>query len=430
MPTQKLTKRAVDGAAPGPVRYTLFDTEISGFGLRVSPSGEKSWVYMYRAGEGGRRAAKRRITLGSSKRFTAEEARREVERLRARVSMGADPQDVKTKQRDALTVSELASLFLSEHVEAKRKAGTRLSYEGVIRLWVVPTLGAKKAKDVRRADVARLHFQMKDKPAQANRTVAIIGSMFGFAFRRGLVDGDQNPARGVEKYREEHRERYLSIEELERLGAAIRNAETVGIPWDIDPEKQTKHLRKANRETVIGEHAAAALRLLIFTGARLREILHLKWEHVDFERGLLLLPDSKTGKKTIVLNAPALAVLSALSRVGGFVIAGDAAGTDHEKPRADLKRPWAVVTRHADLEGLRLHDLRHNFAALGAGGGMGLPIIGKLLGHAHPQTTARYAHLDADPLRKASNTIGATLAAAMGERATETPPILAFPARS
>jgi integrase len=360
-------------------------------------------------------AAKKRVTLGSVKRFTAEQARTEVEKLRSRVNMGEDPQDQKAKRRQALTVVELADMFLAEHVGAKRKAGTKTSYDGVIRAWVVPTLGAKKAKDVKRSDVARLHFVMRDTPAQANRTVAIIGSMFGFAFRRGLVEYEQNPARGIDKYKEEHRERFLSTEELERLGAAIRDAETVGVPWQIDPGKKTKHLRKDKRETVIGEHAAASLRLLIFTGARLREILHLKWEHVDLERGLLLLPDSKTGKKTIVLNAPSLAVLSGLSRVGAYVIAGDSFGTEDEKPRADLKRPWAVVTRHAGLEGLRLHDLRHNFAAFGAGVGMGLPIIGKLLGHSQPQTTARYAHLDADPLRKASNSIGATIAAAMGE---------------
>jgi integrase len=419
MPTQKLTKRAVDAALPGPVRYVIFDTEIHGFGLRVSPSGEKSWIYMYRAGEGGRRAAKRRVTLGSSRRFTAEEARGEVEKLRSRVNMGADPQEQKARQRQSLTVAELASVFLAEHVEVKRKIGTKTSYDGVIRTWVLPSLGSKKAKDVRRADVARLHFGMKDRPAQANRTVAIIGSMFSFALKRGLIDNDQNPARGIDKYRQEGRERFLSAQELERLGAAIRVAERVGVPWQIDATKQTKHLRKEKRETIIGEHAAAALRLLIFTGARLREILHLEWDHVDFDRGLLLLPDSKTGKKTIVLNAPALLVLEGLTRVGAFVVAGDSAGTDHEKPRADLKRPWAVVTRHAGLEGLRIHDLRHNFAAFGAGGGMGLPIIGKLLGHSQPQTTARYAHLDADPLRRASDAIGATIAAAMGELAPD-----------
>jgi hypothetical protein len=194
------------------------------------------------------------------------------------------------------------------------------------------------------------------------------------------------------------------------LNTERKRASTV--PWTINKNTRTsKHIPKENRQTIIGPHAAGAIRLLLFTGCRLREILHLKWEHVDFERGLLFLPESKTGKKTIVLNAPALAVLNALPHVGSFVIAG----YGEDKPRTDLKRPWAMVTKYAKLEGLRIHDLRHSFASFGAGGGMGLPIVGKLLGHTNATTTARYAHLDADPLRRASERIGSTIAAAMGE---------------
>ena len=150
--------------------------------------------------------------------------------------------------------------------------------------------------------------------------------------------------------------------------------------------------------------------MLILTGARLREILHAKWEHVDFERGILFLSDSKTGKKPVYLSAAALAILSALPRIEGnpHIIAGMKGG-----PRADLKRPWAAVTRAAGLDGLRIHDLRHSFASVGAGASLGLPIIGKLLGHSQAATTHRYAHLDADPLRRAVETIGATIAAAM-----------------
>jgi hypothetical protein len=173
--------------------------------------------------------------------------------------------------------------------------------------------------------------------------------------------------------------------------------------------------KEENRRTVIGPHAAAAMRLLILTGARLREILHLRWEHVDFERGLLLLPDSKTGKKAIVLNAPALDVLANVPRLGAYVIAGQSAGTEEESPRHDLKRPWQAVAKRAGLDGVRIHDLRHTHASIGAGAGLGLPIIGKLLGHAQASTTARYAHLDADPLRRASDRIGSHIAAAMGD---------------
>jgi integrase len=412
----KLTKRAVDTAKPRPARYTIFDSAIPGFGLRVFPSGEKSWIFEYRPNEGGRRSPKRRATIGKASDFTPDQARRLADGMRSAVKTGKDPQGDKAKQRDALTVDDLAKMFLADHVGAKRRSTTKAHYEDVLRRLVLPKLGARKAKDVTRSEVARLHLSHIDTPFQANRIVAIVGSMYGFGGRHGLVPEGVNPARGVERFKEEPRERLLSTRELECLGAAIREAETTGIPWKIDVSKKAKHLPKTGRETVIGEHAAAAIRLLIFTGARLREILHLKWEHVDFDRGLLLLPESKTGKKTIVLNAPALSVLAGLTQVGRYVIAGDSAGAQDERPRADLKRPWTLISRRAGLEDVRLHDLRHNFAAFGAGGGMGLPIIGKLLGHTQPQTTARYAHLDADPLRKAADTIGATIAAAMGER--------------
>jgi integrase len=155
--------------------------------------------------------------------------------------------------------------------------------------------------------------------------------------------------------------------------------------------------------------AGAAVRLLLFTGCRLREILNLKWEYVDLERGVLFLPDSKSGRKTVILNAPAMMVLNELERVSPFVVPGDKL----ESPRADLKRPWQAITMRAGLTGLRLHDLRHTYASFGAGGGLGLPIIGRLLGHSQASTTARYAHLDNDPLRRASEAIAGRISAAL-----------------
>ncbi len=247
--------------------------------------------------------------------------------------------------------------------------------------------------------------------------LAVVGSLYAFAAKRKILPVGFNPAGGIEQFPEKGRERFLTADELIRLGAAVREGETVGLPYDIDETKPTaKHAPKeARRRTKIGPYAAAAVRLLILTGARLREILNLKWKHVDFERGLLLLADSKTGKKAIVLNAPALDILANLPRVGAYVIAGQAAGSDQDRPRSDLNRPWRAIVKRAGLTGLRLHDLRHTHASVGAGLGLGLPIIGKLLGHTQPSTTARYAHLDADPLRRASEHIGSHLAAAMGD---------------
>jgi len=185
----------------------------------------------------------------------------------------------------------------------------------------------------------------------------------------------------------------------------------VGLPWNVNEAKsKAKHLPgREHRFTKFSPFTAAALRLLLFTGCRLREILHLRWEHVDLERGLIFLPDSKSGRKTVILNAPAMAILGALERVGPYVVSGD----DPQKPRADLKRPWEAVVKCAGLDGVRLHDLRHTYASFGAGGGFGLPIIGKLLGHTQASTTQRYAHLDADPLRRASDAIGGRIAAAL-----------------
>jgi integrase len=249
---------------------------------------------------------------------------------------------------------------------------------------------------------------MKAIPAMANRALALLSHVLNVAAQRGERPDTPNPCRRIRKFKEERHQRFLSGDELARLGAALVEGETVGIPAP----------KEANRRHFIGASAAAAIRLLLFTGARLREILHLRWEHVDIERGLLLLPDSKTGKKTIVLNAPALEILSAIERASDYVIAG----ADPTKPRADLKRPWSIVAKRAGLSDVRLHDLRHTFASVGASASLGLPIVGKLLGHTQSATTERYAHLDSDPLRRASNSIGEHIAAALkGKRAEVIP---------
>ena len=187
--------------------------------------------------------------------------------------------------------------------------------------------------------------------------------MSGPCAKRLLPEG-RNPARRIEKFREHHRERFLSRDEFARLGAALREAETVGIPYEVDETRPTaKHAPKPeNRRVVVVPDAVAAIRLLMLTGCRLREILNLRWREVDFERGLLLLEDLKTGRKPVMLGVAAISILTVLPRVGEYVFLG--AGGD--KPRSDLKRPWSLVTRHAGLEGLRLHDLRHSYASVSA----------------------------------------------------------------
>jgi integrase len=407
---QRITKRVVDGLKPRAREFAVWDSKLPGFGVRVRPTGAMSYIVVYRAGS-GRGAPVRRYTIANVGKATPETARRRAKGILGAVANGHDPAGEKATARGTLTISELASRFMAEHVEQKRKPGTAIFYRHLLDKIIRPELGATKADKLTRAQVARLHGSLKKTPFQANRVLAVIGSMYAFAGRSGIVPEGTNPSRRIDKFKEHRRERFLTGEELERLGSAIREAETKGIPWDIDEAKpKAKHLPKAkSRFTKIGPFAAAAIRLLLLTGCRLREILHLKWEQVDLERGLLFLADSKTGRKTIVLNAPALAVLANLDRISSYVVPGD----DPEKPRADMKRPWEAVARRAGLEGVRLHDLRHTYASFGAGGGLGLPIIGKLLGHTQASTTQRYAHLDADPLRRASEAIGGRIAAAL-----------------
>jgi integrase len=409
MPIQRITKRTVAALQSGSAEFTIWDQTVTGFGVRVRPTGAKSYVVVYRAGA-GRGAPVRRYTIGAINKIAPEQARERAKAILGSVAHGHDPANDKAAERQTPTVSELAERFMADHVKAKRKNRTADFYQDILNRIVKPAVGSTKADKLSRLQVSRLHSSLANTPFQANRVLAVVGSMYAFAGAAGFLPEGTNPARGIEKYKENRRERFLTGEELERLGSTIREAETVGIPWAVNESKpNAKHVPKAERFTRIGSSAAAALRLLLFTGCRLREILHLQWEHVDLERDCLFLPDSKSGQKTVILNAPALSVLNTLERVGPYVIPGD----DPKKPRSDLKRPWNAITKRAGLAGVRVHDLRHTYASFGAGSGLGLPIIGRLLGHTQPATTARYAHLDNDPLRRASEAIAGHIAAAL-----------------
>lgn len=408
----QITKRLVDSLKPRPDEYFVWDGSLSGFGVRVQSTGAMSYVVKYRAGS-GRSAPTRRLTLAKVGTIPPDEARTLAKKTLGSVAHGADPAAQRAADKRASTLGEVAEQFLTEHVKTKCSASSAKSYRDLLERLAIPDLGKRKAEKITTAEIHRLHTKHRRSPYQANRLLRVLSSLFSFAAKAHVVPVGFNPCRGIGHFPEEGRERYLTTLELAQIGEAIREAETVGLPYSVDETKPTaRHAPKeGNRRTVIGLHAAAALRLLIFTGARLREVLHLKWEHIDFERGLLLLPVSKTGKKTIVLNAPALAILNGLPRAGDFVITG----ASIDKPRSDLKKPWKAVAARAGLSGVRIHDLRHTHASVGAGAGLGLPIIGKLLGHTQSATTQRYAHLDNDPLKKASEHIGSRLAAAMGE---------------
>ena len=412
---------------PAAKTYAVYDDALKGFGCRVMPSGAKSWIVEYRPGGGGRNVPKSRLSLGGVGTLTLDEARRAARDLLATVRLGGDPAGERSKQRQVPTFAEFADRYLKEEAETKLKPRTVANYRTYLRNHAVPRLGTIKLNKISTNDISKLHREVgRDRAVTANRVIEAIGSLYRYASACGLVQKGTNPSAGIQAYRESGRERYLTTDELTRFGEALREAETTGIEWQIDRAvPSAKHIPKKVQRTILSQPATGALRLLLFTGCRLREILHLRWADIDFERGVLLLPDSKTGRRYVILNAPALAVLTGLPRIGEYVIAGE----NPNKPRADLKGPWRAISRRAGLVGVRLHDLRHTHASIGAGAGLGLPVIGKLLGHATPTTTSRYAHLDNDPLRRASEQIGARLSAAVSESRTANNLVQINPAR-
>jgi integrase len=415
-PPTNLGRREVTALLNRPERAgkaeTFFDAKLRGFGLRFHKSGAASWIVEYRVGAGGQGVAKKRVVLGHPDTLQPEEARAAAKTMLARIELGADPAAERAEARRAETVSDLIDAYLKEHVRTKRKASTARSFESIANVHIRPAIGTRKANGIKRADVSKMHGKIGEtQPEMANRAISFLSAVYAWAAKNGALREDYpNPACGIERFPESGRERYLTAAEFARLGDALKLAETTGIPWTPDPQKKTKHAPTAeNRNVVFDPWAIAAIRLLVFTGCRLREVLKLKWSEVDLERGLLFLGDSKTGRKTVVLGAPALEILTSLARVGDYVIAA----ADPKAHRADLNRPWARISAHAGLTDVRLHDLRHSFASVGAGGGLGLPIIGRLLGHANVSTTQRYAHLADDPLRRAADAISRSIEAQM-----------------
>ncbi|HVZ99143.1 MAG TPA: site-specific integrase [Caulobacterales bacterium] len=436
MPTIKLGRRelkALMDAPPGKAA-TFFDEGMPGFGVRFSPGGGASYVLHYRPKPGGRSTPKQLFTIGPVGDMTLEAARKEAGDLKAGIRIakpgeGADPAKERTAARKAETLYELVRAYLDKHVKAKRKASTLELYEGYLRNWIAPrqdkddhespfeagALGAKKAIAVSRREVAKLHRDIGETHKRtANAVVTLIASAYTWGAKNDEISADHaNPAKGIERFKEESRERFLSDEEWERLGETLVLAETVGLPRDEPkPGPKAKHAPKKN--LMVDKHAVACIHLLALTGCRLREILNLEWAHVDFERKTLFLPDSKTGKKPIPLSASALAVLADLQPTNyRYVIAGDTAGLEDERPRADLHRPWKRITRHAKLDGLRIHDLRHSFASNAVSSGKSLLSVGKLLGHKDLRTTQKYAHLADDPVRRDGDANAADIQAKM-----------------
>ena len=381
----KLTKRAIEGLQGNGTRYEVRDDDLKGFVVRVGVSGERSFYFVYRAGK-GRAAPLKRLRLGAFPTMTVEQAREIAKQKAAQVALGEDPAEQVKEGKTAPTIKAALAVFFEQH-DTKIKASTSEAYHRIAVQYVIPNIGSLKVAAVQYRHVAALHCAMKETPYQANRAAALLSKFFGWCEKNGYRDRGSNPVAGLERYEEQKRKAFMGREELEALGNAFRVMETQGY---TDPE--------TGKVTTFDPTIAAALKVMLFTGARCMEILTLKWAYIDHDRGIANLPDSKTGAKALHLPPPVLAVLASLPRINEYCFPGRR-GTGHI---VNVKDTWRRLLDTARLTGWRIHDLRHAYASYAACSGKSLPVIGAILGHTQAATTARYAHLADNPVALAA----------------------------
>ena len=378
---QKLSKALITDLEATEKDVYVWDTGLSGFGIRVKPSGVKSYILQYRNKYG----RVKRITIGRVGVITLDQARREATKMRGSVSLGDDPAQQRFDDRAVESVRDLAELYMQDHCAGRCKESTIKAHQWLLDKFILPRFGARKITELNAQDIGRFHQSLRETPYNANRCLGLLKAMFS----KAAQPTNTGPAAPIKPFRERKRSRFLTPEEFEKLFAAIDKLEQL---------------------QMINIYQAAAIRLLALTGCRLGEILELTWDEVDFRHRRLVLQKHKTdskGVKGVPLNDDTMAILERIPRKNDtpYVIAGN-------KPCShivNLRKPWLRVLDAAKIKNVRLHDLRHSFASAAASAGIPIQMVGALLGHASPQSTARYAHLYDDSLREASHTVSSVL---------------------
>jgi len=389
-----LTEKRVRELGSSEREYFTWDDELPGFGVRVRTTGAKSYVLKYRIG-GGRNSSQRRSSIGKPGVLSLADARAIARDHLTEVARGNDPFGDRKAKRSAPSVNDLLDRFLTDHA-ANKAAQTQRQYKMIANKVLRPALGKIKVAEIQPDDLERLHRSLKEKPAWANRVLAVASKAFSLAERWRMREPNSNPCRVVDRYREEERTRVFSASELAAIGKAVAEIEDEG----------------ANPGAVL------ALRLAALLGFRISEICSMRWKDIEFERGVVVLPKTKIGRAEHTLPSSAMALLTSAERVGECVVPG----RDPDRP-LDYKavwKVWARVVERAELEDAHIHDLRRTLATEAAGSGAGAMVLRDLLGHKTVTMANRYAQRADASVRDLRERVSAGMAARMrGEDSAE-----------
>ncbi|HET7020531.1 MAG TPA: tyrosine-type recombinase/integrase [Xanthobacteraceae bacterium] len=392
MARKRITKRLVDALQATDRDYIIWDSELPGFGLRVRPSGSKSYIVQYRAGR-GRKAPSRRITIATPSKLPPDQARGFAKGIIGDVARNDDPAADRTRKRREMTIREVGALYLADHVKAHNKPSWASEIESILNTRILPAFGTKRIGDLNRADIKRWHSRMAASPYRANRCLAVLRKMLSMAQREWEMRAD-NPAIGIKPFPEERRERFFGPEELKAMGRWLAEVEQDG-----------------------SEHGAfiLATRLMLLTGMRLGEVTSAHWSDVDLSANLIRLRDAKSGARTVPLNSQAVAFLANAQRRGRYVC-GLNAGND-VMTRFDYHAFWRRLKKATGLANARPHDCRHTVATFGAMVGGTAFTLRDLLGHKTVAITAGYVARTVDPIRALSEDVGGRIGAALAPQA-------------
>lgn len=382
----KLTKRFVESIVPDPEKTLKFwDDELRRFGLVVLPSGRRTYCLEYRNAA----RVQKRLKIGVHGQITAEEARNLAKIKLGQVTKGDDLAEQVKQLRNQPAIYDLAQDYLERHGQKKRPKSFNED-QRILKNYILPVLGNLKVTEVSRREIEDLHMSLSKKPYQANRILSLLSKMFSLAISWEWREG--NPVRGIQKYQEEKRDRWLNEEELQSLWNAL----------DLYPHHITAYVFK----------------FLILTGARKGEVTQAQWDQFDLEKGAWTKPSHLTKQKKtehLPLSEEALVVLEDVKKLSDgsvFVFPGRV----ENEPIRELKTFWKTVLKIAKLENIRIHDLRHTYASHLVSSGLSLSIVGKLLGHTQAATTQRYAHLADAPLRQATTLFSSKISKAKEKR--------------